>query len=102
VLAPLVLANGAVRQLLVPTSAGTLHLVAEDGTVLWSTALTSGQALRAGNVSAGAGPFNTAYLGSADGKVYAVVVEGALDAAAPWPRAHHDVRNTGNAAGPLP
>jgi hypothetical protein len=99
--APLVLA-GAGTTLLVPTAAGTVHLVAEDGTVLWGGALTGGQALHAGNLLAGAGSFSTAYFGSADGKLYAVVVEGRLDAAAPWPRAHHDVRNTGDAAGPLP
>jgi outer membrane protein assembly factor BamB len=102
VLAPLVLAGGSAA-LLVPTAAGTLHAVAADGTVLWGGALTQGQALRAGNVHTPPGAaFGTAYFGSSDGKLYAVAVEGRLDAAAPWPKAHHDARNTSNAASPLP
>jgi outer membrane protein assembly factor BamB len=102
VLAPLVLAGGGVA-LLVPTAAGTIHALAADGTVLWGGALTPGQALRAGNVHTPAGAaFGTAYFGSADGKLYAVAVEGRLDEAAPWPKAHHDSRNTSNAASPLP
>ena len=102
VLAPLVLAGGGVA-LLVPTAAGTIHALAADGTVLWGGALTPGQALRAGNVHTPAGAaFGTAYFGSADGRLYAVAVEGRLDEAAPWPKAHHDSRNTSNAASPLP
>jgi outer membrane protein assembly factor BamB len=102
VLAPLALAGGAAA-LLVPTAAGTLHAVAADGTVLWSGALTPGQSLRAGNVHTPPGAaFGTAYFGAADGKLYAVAIEGHLDSAAPWPKAHHDARNTSNAAGPLP
>jgi outer membrane protein assembly factor BamB len=102
VLAALVLAGGSAA-LLVPTAAGTLHAVAADGTVLWGGALTQGQALRAGNVHTPPGAaFGTAYFGSSDGKLYAVAVEGRLDAAAPWPKAHHDARNTSNAASPLP
>jgi hypothetical protein len=102
VLAPLVLAGGGVA-LLVPTAAGTIHALAADGTVLWGGALTPGQALRAGNLHTPAGAaFGTAYFGSADGKLYAVAVEGRLDEAAPWPKAHHDSRNTSNAASPLP
>jgi hypothetical protein len=102
VLAPVALAGGEAA-LLVPTAAGTLHAVAADGTVLWGGALTGGQALREASIQApGAGPRSTAYLGSADGKLYAVVVEGHLDVAAPWPKAHRDLRNSSNAGGTLP
>ena len=37
----------------------------------------------------------------ANGKLHAVIVDGALDAAAPWPKAFHDPRNT-NRAGAQP
>jgi hypothetical protein len=37
------------------------------------------------------------YAGSNDGKLYAVIVDTALDTNAPWPAAHHDARNSGNA-----
>jgi len=46
--------------------------------------------------------FSTAYFGGDDGKLHAVVVDGHLDTAAPWPKAHHDVRNTSNAGSSLP
>jgi outer membrane protein assembly factor BamB len=102
VLAPLALSGGAAA-LLVPTAAGTLHAVAADGSVLWSGSLAPGQALRAGNVFTPPGSaFGTAYFGSADGRLYAVAIEGGLDAAAPWPKALRDQRNTSNAASPLP
>ncbi len=48
------------------------------------------------------GGLPTAYAGSQDGKLYAVVVDGPLDATAPWPKAHHDLANTANASSPLP
>jgi outer membrane protein assembly factor BamB len=77
--------------------------VAADGAVLWSGALTAGQALREAAIQApAAGTSGTAYLGSADGKVYAVAIEGHLDVTAPWPKAHRDLRNTSNAASTLP
>jgi hypothetical protein len=102
VLAPVALAGGPAA-LLVPTAAGTLHAVAADGTVLWGGALTAGQSLREAAVRApAAGPSGTAYLSAADGKLYAVAIEGHLDSAAPWPKAHRDLRNSSNAAGPLP
>ncbi len=102
VLAPVALAGGPAA-LLVPTAAGTLHAVAADGTVLWSGALTAGQSLREAAVRLPApGAPGTAYLGAADGKLYAVAVEGQLDTAAPWPKAHRDPRNSSCAGGPLP
>lgn len=100
-LAPLVLAGGDAA-FLVPTRAGTLHAVSSDGKVIWSAALGQG-ALTEGNMYAVPGAATSiAFFGSAEGKLYAVTVDGHLDAAAPWPKAHHDIRNTGNAASPLP
>jgi hypothetical protein len=48
-----------------------------------------------------AGTLPTLLVGSADGTLYRVVVDAPLDAGAPWPKAHHDVRNTGNPATPV-
>jgi len=102
VLAPLVLAGGDAT-LVVPTRAGSVYGVGADGAIIWSATLTTGQELRAGNIHTPPGsPSSTAYFGSADGNLYAVVVDGGLDTSAPWPKAHHDVRNTGNAGSPLP
>ncbi len=44
---------------------------------------------------------STAYIASSSGKLFAVIVDGQLDSAAPWPKAFHDPRNT-NRAGPQP
>jgi hypothetical protein len=42
------------------------------------------------------------YAASADGRVYALIVDSpGLDPAAPWPRYQHDSRNTGNPATPI-
>jgi outer membrane protein assembly factor BamB len=98
-LAPLALAGGPAR-LLVATRSGTVHALADDGTTLWSGPVADGSTLRGSNVSApsSATPVtSTAYLSAANGKVYAVVVDGTLDAAAPWPKAFHDRRNTSRA-----
>ncbi|HSN89837.1 MAG TPA: hypothetical protein VLS93_01300, partial [Anaeromyxobacteraceae bacterium] len=98
-LAPLVLDDGVATTFLVPTRSGTVHLVATDGTVVWSGTLATGQALGEGNIHTPAGSaFSRAYFTSADGKLHQVIVDGALDTAAPWPKAWHDPRNTGNAA----
>ena len=103
--APLLLAGGDV-EILVPTANGKLVGLRGDGTVLWSTGLAAGQDLREANLYTPPGQagrvFSTAYLGCGDGSVYAVMVDGQLDPAAPWPRAHHDPRNTGNVRGPRP
>lgn len=103
-LTALALAGGE-AVLLVPTFRGSLHaLRVSDGATLWSAQLTTGLAsLRPGNVHTppGAG-LSLAFFPSSSGKLYAVVVDGHLDAAAPWPKAFHDTRNTGNAAAPLP
>jgi outer membrane protein assembly factor BamB len=91
--------------LLVPTFDGKLHaLRAADGSELWSAQLTAGPSdLRAGNLYTPPGSaFSTGYFPSANGRLYAVVLDGHLDTGAPWPKAFHDTRNTGNAAAPLP
>jgi outer membrane protein assembly factor BamB len=96
---------GGDAELLVPTFGGKLHaLRAADGSEVWSAQLTGGPAdLRAGNVYTPPGStLSLGYFPSANGKLYAVVLDGRLDTAAPWPKAFHDTRNTGNAASPLP
>ncbi len=101
-LAPLALTGGDTA-FLVPTEGGTLHAVDATGGIVWDGALNAGQALRAGNIYTPAGSsLSTAYFGCIDGKLYAVIVDGQLDTTAPWPKAHHDARNTGNAGSPLP
>ena len=71
--------------------------------MLWSVKLSAtGQALQPANIHGTAGARTaTAYVAGADGKLYAVVVDGQLDTTAPWPKAFHDPRNTSN-AGTLP
>jgi hypothetical protein len=85
---------------LVATVDGKVHAVDGSGAILWSGPLTGGTALGAGNIHTPAGSdLSTAYFGGADGKLYAVIVDGALDTAAPWPKAWHDARNTSRAGG---
>jgi hypothetical protein len=91
--------------LLVGTKAGAIHAVRGDGSVIWSTSLDSTE-LRAGNIYTPPGQppgtvLSTAYFSATNGKLYAVIVDGELDASAPWPKAFHDPRNT-NRAGPQP
>jgi len=92
----------------VTVSGGLYAVDGSAGAVVWSTdgLLTPPlgvAALRFPTIAPPpAGKLPTLYAGSADGNLYAVVVDGALDAAAPWPKAHHDVRNTGNAGSALP
>jgi outer membrane protein assembly factor BamB len=84
---------------LVATADGKVHAVGDSGAILWSGPLTGGTALGAGNLHTPPGSeLSTAYFGGADGKLYAVIVDGALDTAAPWPKAWHDSRNTSRAA----
>jgi hypothetical protein len=97
--APMALAGGPVR-FLVATFDGKVHALDDDGAILWAGALTSGVPLGAGNLYTPSGSgFSTAYFAGADGKLYAVAVEGRLDTDAPWPKAWHDLRNTSRAGG---
>lgn len=97
--APMALTGGPVT-FLVATADGKVHALDGDGRILWSGPLSAGMALGAGNLHTPAGSaFSTAYFSGADGKLYAVVVEGALDTSAPWPKAWHDPRNTSRAGG---
>jgi outer membrane protein assembly factor BamB len=93
------------------TSNGELFALSDAGEVVWSTsaeptpplgafALTFPTIAPADSTRPGALP--TLYVGSADGKLYAVVVDNGLDTTSPWPKSHHDIRNTGNAEAPLP
>ena len=98
------------------TAGGGLYAVDADATasgmpvarIVWSTESEPTPPLGLAKLgfptiaAAQAGGLATLYAGSADGKLYAVVVDSGLDAASPWPKSHHDIRNTGNAAAPLP
>jgi hypothetical protein len=103
VLAPMVMSSGS-TVLIVPTKAGTIHALRGDGTQVWSASIAATE-LRAGNIFTPPGQagaiLSTAYFTGANGRLYAVIVDGQLDASAPWPKAFHDPRNT-NHAGPQP
>jgi len=90
------------------TASGQLHALDANGTTVWSTSTEPSAPLGRFALSfptiapALPGQLPTLCVGSAEGKLYAVVVDTGLDASSPWPKSHHDVRNTGNAAAPLP
>ncbi len=91
---------------IVPTAKGALHALRSDGTIAWSGQLSSGTAaLQPGNIytpptePTGA-ELSTAYFAGSDGFLHAVIVDGKLDASAPWPKAFHDPRNTNRAGAP--
>jgi hypothetical protein len=103
--APLVLA-GSSAALVVPTRTGVLYALDAEGSEVWRHPLAAGVELRAPNLytppAQPPGPtMSHAYVSSANGWLFSVVVDGELDAAAPWPKAFHDPRNT-NRAGPRP
>jgi outer membrane protein assembly factor BamB len=103
--APLVLA-GTSATLLVPTRTGVLYALDAAGNEIWRHALAAGVELRAPSLHTPPdqppGPkMSHAYVSSASGWLFSVVVDGELDAGAPWPKAFHDPRNT-NRAGPQP
>jgi hypothetical protein len=93
--------------LIVPTAKGALYALRADGTIAWSGQLSAGTAsLQPGNIYTRPGQtpgqeLSTAYFAGSDGVLHAVIVDGALDASAPWPKAFHDPRNT-NRAGAQP
>jgi hypothetical protein len=99
--APLLLMGGS-SAIVVSTRNGTIHALRADGSEVWRGALGAGAELRSGNIftdeaQTTSSVLSTALFASADGKLYAVVVDGQLDTAAPWPKAFHDPRNTNNA-----
>jgi hypothetical protein len=86
------------------TSSGDLFALDQNGAVVWSTRSGSSQLLGTDSLDFPtiAPPVSgevlpTLYAGSADGHLYAVVVDSGLDLTASWPKAHHDLHNTGNA-----
>lgn len=98
--------TGTTAPFLVPTNAGKVFALGDDGQTRWEGTLPAATQLRAGNIHTPAGQpagstMSTAYFTSGNGRLYAVVVDGQLDASAPWPKAFHDPRNT-NRAGPQP
>jgi hypothetical protein len=85
------------------TSSGDLFALDQTGAVVWSTVNASDQPLGTHSLdfptiapAVSGQNLPTLYAGSADGHLYAVVVDTGLDPASPWPKAHHDLRNTGN------
>ncbi len=100
---PLVLAGPT--PFVLSTANGSVHALRDDGTIAWTGQLGTA-ALQPGNIYTPPGQpadalLSTAYFAGADGVLHAVIVDGALDGAAPWPKAFHDPRNT-NRAGPQP
>jgi hypothetical protein len=91
----------------VPTAKGAIHALRPDGTIAWSAQLSAGTAsLQPGNIYTPPGQpageeLSTAYFAGADGVLHAVIVDGKLDTAAPWPKVFHDPQNT-NRAGAQP
>ncbi|OGW46250.1 MAG: hypothetical protein A2Y66_08990 [Nitrospirae bacterium RBG_13_41_22] len=68
---------------------GRLYALNTDGTLKWSYDTSDGV-----NSSPAVGPDGTIYVGSDDGYLYVIKGEGTL-AVSPWPKFHHDLRNTG-------
>jgi len=101
---PLVVTSGT--PFVVPTAKGALHALRPDGTIAWSGQLSAGTAsLQPGNIyTRGTEPagaeLSIAYFAGSDGVLHAVIVDGRLDASAPWPKAFHDARNTNRAGAP--
>jgi hypothetical protein len=90
--------------LLVADARGNLTALDAAGQVRWTTQLAPAAIpLRPPNLFTPAGlDRSTGYFPAANGKLYAVILDGRLDPAAPWPKAFHDPANTGNSATPLP
>ena len=101
-LTPLLLAGD--DALVVADGRGGLSALDAAGQLRWTTQLAPAAIpLHPPNLHAPAGARqSTGYVPAANGKLYAVALDGRLDAAAPWPKAFHDPKNTGNAATALP
>jgi hypothetical protein len=101
-LTPLVMSGGA-DVLVVADARGGLTALDAAGQVRWTTQLAPAAIpLHPPGLSTPAGlDRSTGYFPAANGKLHAVILDGRLDPAAPWPKAFHDAQNTGNAATPL-
>jgi hypothetical protein len=90
------------------SSQGRVIALDLTGAVKWSAVLPGSPGSLAfpvvAPVATGGSPYALPMLmaGSSAGKIVRVVVDGTLDTAAPWPKAHHDLRNTGNNGASLP
>jgi hypothetical protein len=100
--------NSATTPFIVSTGGGAVVALSPDGTVAWSGQLGAGAPLQPANIytpppaqQVPGTTLSTAYFAGADGYLHAVIVDGALDGSAPWPKAFHDPKNT-NRAGPQP
>jgi hypothetical protein len=101
---PLVMTGAA--PFVVPTAKGALHALRADGSIAWTGQLSAGTAaLQPGNLhtydATPGAELSLAYFAGSDGWLHAVIVDGRLDGAAPWPKAFHDPANT-NRAGAQP
>jgi hypothetical protein len=99
--------TGGAPAIYATTSQGRLVALDAAGTVKWSGVLEAGTTLGFPTIApvpggAPASALPTLYTGSSSGKLFRVVVDSGLDTAAPWPKAHHDVRNTGSSSAALP
>ena len=97
-LTPLLLAGP--DALVVADARGGLTALDDAGQVRWTVQLApSGTALHPPNLYAPSGSSRSiGYVAASNGKLYAVTLDGRLDASAPWPKAFHDPMNTGNSS----
>jgi hypothetical protein len=87
----------------VTTNKGNLIALDGSGAIRWSGTLEAGAVLGFPTIApipsaAPTAALWTLYTGSSTGKLFRVVVDSGLDTSAPWPKAHHDIRNTASNA----
>jgi hypothetical protein len=83
---------------------GNLTALDASGAIRWTTQLApAATPLHPPNLFAPPGAaHSTGYIPASNGTLHAVILDGRLDPAAPWPKAFHDPKNTGNSATPQP
>jgi outer membrane protein assembly factor BamB len=89
------------------TAGPQLYALDPQGQTVWTTATEPAGTLGNYPLAAfdvGPEPFggDALYIANSGGQVFAIAVDSGLDPHSPWPKAQHDRRNSGNAAGPLP